>query len=71
MNCPKCKSDMAKVEFKGIEIDRCTNCSGIWFDILEEEDLKKIEGSERIDLDNTEMAFPSHAFACLNSNPKR
>jgi len=40
---------MEQVVFEGIEIDRCTSCKGIWFDILEHEDLKKLKGSEVID----------------------
>ena len=49
MTCPKCQGTMRPVTFAGIEIDRCSSCGGLWFDILEHEDLKKIEGSERID----------------------
>ena len=55
MECPKCKSDMEKVKHGGIEVDRCTNCKGIWFDLLEEEDLKKIEGSESIDIGDEQV----------------
>ncbi len=54
MNCPKCNADMGKVDFHNIEIDRCTNCKGIWFDMLEHEDLKKIKGSGAIDTGDPE-----------------
>ena len=50
MECPKCKSFMEKVTFHGIEVDRCTKCRGIWFDRLEKEALKRLEGSERVDV---------------------
>ena len=50
MECPKCKSDMEKVTYEKIEVDRCTNCKGIWFDMLEHEHLKAIENSESIDI---------------------
>ncbi len=50
MQCPKCFSDMEVVEFNGVEIDRCTNCYGLWFDHLEQEILKKLEGAESIDI---------------------
>ena len=40
MNCPKCKSSMNRVTEDGIEVDRCTACQGIWFDILEDEKLR-------------------------------
>jgi len=54
MNCPKCDSDMEKVTYEEIEVDRCINCKGIWFDMLEREHLKDIEGSESIDIGSTE-----------------
>ena len=50
MNCPKCHSVMEKVEYQGIEVDRCTSCHGIWFDMLEAQQLKAIDGSEEIDI---------------------
>ena len=50
MNCPKCHAEMEVVEYAGISVDRCTGCKGIWFDMLEHEQLKKIEGSESIDI---------------------
>ena len=50
MLCPKCKSEMKKVKYQSIEIDICTGCNGIWFDMLEHEELKAIKGSEIIDL---------------------
>lgn len=50
MQCPKCAATMEMVSYEGIEIDRCTSCQGIWFDMLEHEDLKNISGSEAIDV---------------------
>ena len=50
MKCPKCTADMQVVEYQGISVDRCTGCKGIWFDMLEHEHLKNIQGSESIDL---------------------
>jgi Zn-finger nucleic acid-binding protein len=41
---------MEVIEYNGIEIDRCTNCFGMWFDHLEKEDLKTLKGSETIDI---------------------
>lgn len=32
MNCPACKDTLVILELHGIEIDYCTNCSGIWLD---------------------------------------
>ena len=49
MKCPKCTAGMEKVGFEGIEVVRCNACHGLWFDLLEHEDLRLLEGSEVID----------------------
>ena len=40
---------MEKISFNEIEVDRCTGCQGIWFDMLEKEKLKALPHSEMID----------------------
>lgn len=55
MDCPKCRAEMETVIFENIAVDRCTGCKGIWFDMLEHEDLKKLGGSESIDTGDPEM----------------
>jgi len=40
---------MTKVEYGGQEVDRCTQCQGIWFDQFEKDKLKDIKGSAVID----------------------
>ena len=32
MICPTCKSDMIVIEHDNVELDYCTDCSGVWFD---------------------------------------
>ena len=54
MNCPKCKALMHLIEYHGISVDRCSQCKGLWFDMLEHEHLKAIEGSESIDIEDPE-----------------
>lgn len=49
MDCPKCGHRMEQVVFEGIEVDRCTLCKGLWFDVLEHERLRDMRGSEVID----------------------
>ena len=56
MNCPKCDALMEQVTYESIEVDRCTQCKGIWFDMLEAEHLKKMSGSEAIDIGEPAMA---------------
>lgn len=40
---------MELVTFAGVEVDRCTDCKGIWFDSREHERLKATRGAEAID----------------------
>ena len=54
MNCPKCSSVMEQVEYAGSVVDRCTSCHGLWFDLLEHQDLKLVNGSEAIDIGDVE-----------------
>ena len=50
MECPKCQNEMEEVTYgRGLVIDRCTNCKGIWFDIGEAEKLKDKWMSEFVD----------------------
>ena len=39
MKCPKCGMDLSHFEMNGVELDRCEDCGGIWFDVGEVEDL--------------------------------
>lgn len=55
MICPKCSAEMEEVVFSNIEVERCTDCKGIWFDLLEHADLKAMEGSEAIDIGDPEV----------------
>jgi Zn-finger nucleic acid-binding protein len=42
LKCPKCSNEMERVAMPQGEIDRCRECQGLWFDLLEEEDLKSV-----------------------------
>ena len=41
MKCPKCFSPMVKVQFADAQVDRCTNCQGLFFDEFEKEALER------------------------------
>lgn len=43
MKCPKCGGDLMVEEFKFIEVDRCPDCSGVWFDAGEIEAILERE----------------------------
>ena len=53
---------MKSIEYKGIEIDRCTNCYGLWFDNFELEDIKKLSGSEVIDMGDVDIGREQNAM---------
>lgn len=42
--CPKCGAELVAVPYKGIEIDKCSRCQGIWLDCGELEHV--VEGEE-------------------------
>lgn len=55
MKCPKCQCDFQVIRFRDIEFERCSGCQGLWFDMLEKEDLLRIEGSESIDIGSEQV----------------
>lgn len=55
MDCPKCGHAMEQVVYADIEVDRCTLCKGLWFDMLEHEQLREIRGAEAIDSGDREV----------------
>ena len=63
MECPKCHAPMAKVTYESIEVDRCTKCQGIWFDMLEAEHLKKLDGSQAVDAGDPKVGRMFNAVA--------
>ncbi|MEI6807921.1 MAG: zf-TFIIB domain-containing protein [bacterium] len=45
MRCPKDGMPLIEVDFKGIKIDECSHCKGIWLDNKELEQILKLEKS--------------------------
>ena len=45
MKCPKCGNSLSEIEYRGVRIDRCGNCSGVWLDAGELEQLSQKEGT--------------------------
>ncbi len=39
MKCPKCHSDLNLIENRGVEVDFCNECKGVWFDMMEIDQL--------------------------------
>lgn len=45
MCCPKCGSTLLTVDYKGIAIDECSHCKGVWLDASELEQILRLERS--------------------------
>jgi acetyl-CoA carboxylase beta subunit len=43
MKCPKCGMDLIEIDFKGMKMDECLGCRGMWLDAGELDALVKIE----------------------------
>ncbi len=43
MKCPKCGMELIEIDFKGIKVDKCSECEGLWFDTGEFEAASKLE----------------------------
>lgn len=39
MKCPKCGGDLGTEVYHNIQVDRCNDCKGVWFDAGEVESL--------------------------------
>lgn len=45
MRCPKCGMELIAIDYKGIEVDKCSECEGIWLDAGELDAVSKLEKS--------------------------
>lgn len=43
MRCPKCGMELIEIDYKGIEVDKCSECEGIWLDAGELEAVARLE----------------------------
>jgi len=42
MKCPKCGMALIEIDYKGVEIDKCSDCQGVWLDAGELERVSKL-----------------------------
>jgi len=42
MRCPRCSAELRTEEYKGIEVDRCPDCQGLWLDYTELDQLEDV-----------------------------
>ena len=43
MKCPKCGMDLIEIDFRGMKIDECSACRGIWLDAVEFDAMVKMD----------------------------
>lgn len=43
MRCPKCGMQLIEIDYKGIKVDKCSECEGIWLDAGEMDAVSKLE----------------------------
>ncbi len=43
MHCPKCGMNLSEIEYRGIKVDKCFSCDGVWLDAGELGAIAKLE----------------------------
>jgi hypothetical protein len=43
MHCPKCGMNLIEIDYKGIAVDKCSECEGVWLDAGELEAISNLE----------------------------
>lgn len=43
MQCPKCGMKLVEIDYRGIKVDKCTECEGVWLDAGELEQVAALE----------------------------
>lgn len=46
MNCPKCGMALQEITMKGVAVDQCSTCGGLWFDAGELERFSESSKAE-------------------------
>jgi hypothetical protein len=54
MHCPKCGMDLIAIDYRGVEVDKCSACDGVWLDAGE---LETISGLEKSSLEKWFVVF--------------
>lgn len=66
LKCPKCHGILKPIVYSDIEVDRCTECLGLWFDSQEAQTLKEIAGSESIDIGDPVLGSKFNAIGDIS-----
>ncbi len=65
MNCPRCSTELTTETYRGIEVDRCPHCEGMWLDYAELDQLEdtvmdedRLKGTMMVRSDGSELPCP-------------
>ena len=72
MRCPKCGMQLVEIDYKGIKIDRCTGCTGVWLDAGELEQVAELEhaGLKKFSRCLNKLELCCHLPDGFNKNPQ-
>ncbi|MES2650665.1 MAG: zf-TFIIB domain-containing protein [Bacteroidota bacterium] len=62
MKCPSCNETLLMTEKRGVEIDYCPNCRGIWLDRGELEKIMENAADHYSKKDNYEKDYKSYEY---------
>ena len=54
MKCPKCGMELIEIDYRGVKVDKCSGCEGVWLDAGE---LEAVAGLEKSVLDGLFNVF--------------
>ena len=43
MKCPKCGMQLVEIDYKGLKVDECSECRGVWLDAGEVQQIIRLE----------------------------
>src|SRR5437773_150751 len=46
--CPKCAGELVPVPYRGVELDKCSRCQGVWLDVGELEEVGGDDVAHRV-----------------------
>jgi uncharacterized protein len=70
LHCPKCQANLERVNIGTLQVERCTNCHGLWFDVLEWDDARGREETARLDRSDVEVIQSNDANRIVIHCPK-
>ncbi|MCY1537624.1 Transcription factor zinc-finger [compost metagenome] len=62
MKCPSCNETLLMAEKRGVEIDYCPNCRGIWLDRGELEKIMEHSADHYAKKDNYEKDYKNYGY---------